>query len=614
MVSCLPLDKGCNAVTSPTDIVPGLHSPTRDLMLRLWREHVRRHAGWLWLAVFCMTLTAGATGFTAWLMEPVVNDVFMTAKPGAIWLVSGAILAAFVIKGLANFGQNMLIARVGLGIIADCQNRLYAHLVRMDVAFFNRHSTGMLISRFTIDINQMRNAVSSVFVGLGKDLLTVAALIVVMYIEDWRLALVSSFIFPVAVLPIVRLGQRMRKVTANTQQEMGDLTTTLGQTFQGIRVVRAYQMENYEKGRIARLVGKILGLNLKAARTRAIFSPIMESLGGIAVAVVVVYGGYQVMNEPSRSGEIFAFITALLLAYEPMKRLANLNASLQEGLAGAQRMFSILDIAPDIREREDAVDLAVDEGHIRLDGVHFAYGPGRPALADVSIDVPAGSMAALVGSSGAGKSTVLNLVPRFYDVDSGRVTIDGVDVRDATLSSLHAAIALVSQEITLFDDTVRSNIAYGRAGATEDEIVRAAKDADAHDFIMALPDGYDTVVGEQGVKLSGGQRQRLAIARAMLKDAPILLLDEATSALDTETERQVQAALNRLKTGRTTVVIAHRLSTVMDADIIYVLDHGRVVESGSHAELLRRRGAYARLHAMQFADREGAEAPARVRA
>ena len=597
-----------------TEIAPSRHLPTRDLMLRLWREHIGKHAGLLWLALIFMALTAAATGFTAWLMEPIVNDVFLSAEEGALWLVSGAIFAAFVVKGIANFTQNMLIAGVGLRIIADCQNRLYGHLLRMDLAFFHGSATGMLISRFTIDINQMRQAVSNVFVGLGKDLLTVVALIVVMFIEDWRLALISFFVFPLTVLPIVRLGRRMRRVTANTQHEMGEFTTTLEQTFQGIRVVRAYLMEGYEKSRVARVVETIRRLNLRAARTRAIFSPVMESLGGIAVAIVVIYGGYQVMSDPSRAGEIFAFITALLLAYEPMKRLANLNASLQEGLAGAQRMFALLDVSPNVTESPSAQDIEVSEGHIELDHVRFGYGADRAALSDVSIEVPAGKTVALVGPSGAGKSTVLNLIPRFYDVEAGRVTIDGVDVRDATFASLHGAIALVSQEITLFDDTIRSNIAYGRAGATEEEIEQAARDAGAHDFIAALPDGYETQVGEHGVKLSGGQRQRLAIARAMLKDAPILLLDEATSALDTETERQVQAALARLKQGRTTVVIAHRLSTVADADIIYVMDEGSVVESGSHSELMARKGAYARLYALQFADRDTPVAPARAHA
>jgi subfamily B ATP-binding cassette protein MsbA len=386
----------------------------------------------------------------------------------------------------------------------------------------------------------------------------------------------------------------------------------LEQTFQGIRVVKAYGMEGYEKSRIAGIVERIFSLNFKSARTRALSSPIMETLGGVAVCIVIIYGGYRVIDGATTSGAFFSFIMALLLAYEPMKRLANLNASLQEGLAGAQRLFQLLDTEPEILEKPGAMDLGSVKGHIRLEDVRFSYVPGKAALNRITLEVPAGKRVALVGASGAGKSTILNLIPRFYDVDEGRVIVDGTDVRDVTFASLFGGFALVSQEITLFDDTVRANIAYGRAGAEEEEIIEAAKNAAAHDFIVDLPDGYDTMVGEQGIKLSGGQRQRLAIARAMLKNAPVLLLDEATSALDTESERQIQAAMDKLMQGRTTLVIAHRLSTVTGADLIYVINEGRVIEQGSHVELIARGGNYQRLYNLQFA--EEAETSDAVRA
>ena len=575
-------------------------------MRRLWRESIRGYFGWLALAVLCMAVMATATAFSAWLMEPVVNEVFIAENKAILWLLGAAVFATFLVKGLANYAQSMLMSFVGLRIIADTQNRLYAHLAQMDIGFFHDNPTGKLISRFTVDINQMRVAVSNALTGFGKDLLTFIGLIAVMFAKDWQLAAISVFIFPLAALPILRLGRRMRKVTANTQEEMGLLTTLLGQSFQGIRVVKAYGMEAYEKSRIGGIVERIFGLNMKSAKTRALSSPIMETLGGIAICLVIVYGGYRVIEGATTSGAFFAFITALLLAYEPMKRLANLNASLQEGLAGAQRLFQLLDTEPAILEKPDAVDLKSIEGNIRLDDVEFSYVAGTPALNGITLEVPAGKRVALVGASGAGKSTILNLIPRFYDVDEGRVTLDGVDVRDVTFASLYASVALVSQEITLFDDTVRANIAYGRAGAEEDDIIEAAKNAAADDFIAELPDGYDTMVGEQGVKLSGGQRQRLAIARAMLKNAPILLLDEATSALDTESERQIQAALGKLMTGRTTLVIAHRLSTVTGADLIYVVDKGRIIEQGTHVELMARGGAYQRLYNLQFAEDEQA--------
>lgn len=573
-------------------------------MRRLLREYVRPYLGWIALAVFFMIVVAGAQGASAWLMKPVIDDVFIAKDANMLKLISLAVLVTFAVKGIANYTQNVLMSRVGMRIIADAQNKLYAHLARMDLGFFHQNPTNMLVSRFTNDINQIRTVVSNALTSLGKDLMTLIALVGVMFYQNLELAFISIVIFPIAILPIVKLGRRMRKVTANTQLETGLFMTLLGQTFQGIRVVKAYGMEDYEKGRVETLVEKLFSLSFKSARIRAMASPIMETLGGIAITVVIAYGGSQVINDERTTGELFSFITALLMAYEPMKKLANLNVSIQEGLAGAQRLFIVLDTDPEILDKENAKPLSDVKGEVSLSNVSFAYTTDAPTLSHVELHVPAGQRVALVGPSGSGKSTILNLIPRFYDIDDGKVCIDDTDVRDVTMASLHQNIALVSQEITLFDDTIRANIAYGRSGASDEDIQEAARHAAAHDFIMELPDGYDTQVGEQGVKLSGGQRQRLAIARAMLKNAPILLLDEATSALDTKSERQVQAALDELMKGRTTLVIAHRLSTVVDADIIYVIENGRVSQSGSHVELLNEGGAYAKLHALQFADED----------
>ncbi|MHA1598194.1 MAG: ABC transporter ATP-binding protein [Alphaproteobacteria bacterium] len=571
-------------------------------MKRLLAESVRPYAGSIGLAVLFMVVVAAATGISAWLMEPIVDDVFVAKNRDALIWVGVAVLATFTIKGIANYLQATLISRVGLKIIADNQNRLYAHLSRMDLGFFHDNPTGTLISRFTVDIGQMRAVVSNALTSLGKDLMSLIALITVMFYQNWELAFISIFVFPLAILPIVRLGRRIRKVTVNTQAETGLFMTLLEQTFQGIRVVKSYGMEAYEQARIGGLVETIFNLTFKAARTRALSSPVMESLGGIAIAVVVVYGGNQVIEDAIKPGAFFSFITALLMAYEPMKRLANLNSNIQEGLAGAARLYDLLDTEPGLKDSPDAKPLENARGKISFSGVTFSYGPDAPALHDINLEVPAGKRVALVGPSGAGKSTILNLIPRFYDVDEGVVSVDDHDVRTLSMASLHANAALVSQEITLFDDTVRANIAYGRAGATDEEIENAARHAAADGFIKELAHGYDTQVGEQGVKLSGGQRQRLAIARAMLKNAPILLLDEATSALDTISERQVQAALDELMSGRTTLVIAHRLSTVVDADVIYVIEGGRITESGSHTDLLAKGGSYANLYALQFAD------------
>ena len=577
---------------------------TYALVKRLLKESVRPYLKWIGFALVGMVFVAGATAASAWLMKPVINDVFVAKNKEFLLPISIAVLVTFAIKGFANYAQSVIMHYVGQRIITDTQHRLYGHLTRMDLGFFHQTPTGSLISRFTVDINMMRAAVSNALTGIGKDFLTLIFLIGVMFIQDRYLAVIAFVVFPVAILPIVKLGQRIRKVTVSTQEEIGQFTTLLEQTIQGARVVKAYRMEEYEKGRFRKIAERVFQLVFKSARIRSMASPIMETLGGVAVALVIFYGGFRVIEESMNPGAFFSFITALLLAYEPMKRLANLNASLQEGLASAQRLFGLLDTKPNIIDKPDAATLKIKGGNIVLNQVNFSYIPKHPVINGVSLSVPAGKLVALVGPSGAGKSTILNLIPRFYEVDSGIIKIDGIDVQDATLDSLRRNIALVSQEITLFDDTVRANIAYGRPDASEKEITQAAKNAAAHDFIEAMSNGYDTYVGERGTKVSGGQRQRLAIARAMLKNAPILLLDEATSSLDAESEREVQAALMELMKGRTTLVIAHRLSTVIEADLIHVIDNGKLVESGNHPELLSKNGTYARLYALQFKEQQ----------
>ena len=592
---------------------PEKHVATHVLMGRLWREHIRNYVGWLVLAVVCMAIMAGATTLSAYLMKPMVNDIFIKENKDMLWVIGSAVLVTFAVKGVAHYTQAILMAFVGLRIVADIQNRLYRHLSTLDLGFFHENSTGSLISRFTVDIHAMRIATTHSITVFGKDLLSLIGLVGLLFYLDWQLAFVAFFVFPLAVLPIVKIGRRMRKVTTTYQVETGLFTTLLEQTFQGIRVVKAYGMEKYEQARIAELVEGLFKTFFKSNRTRALNSPIMESLGGVAVAGVIFYGGSRVIDGGMDAGSFFSFITALLMAYEPMKRLANLNATVQEGLAGAQRTFEVLDREARIKDKPGAAALDQGVGEVRFENVAFTYPIADasthiagPALKGVDISVPAGKTVALVGASGAGKSTVMNLVPRFYEVDSGRVLVDGQDVRDVTLASLRNAMALVSQEVTLFDDTVRANIAYGRPEATDADIREAAENAAALEFIESLPGGFETQVGERGLKLSGGQRQRLAIARAMLKNAPILLLDEATSALDTESERHVQRALDGLMKGRTTLVIAHRLSTVVHADLIYVIGEGRIIEKGTHTELLAKNGAYANLYQLQFAeDRKG---------
>ncbi len=581
-------------------------------MRRLLGRYVRPYTGRLLLAVLCMAVYAGATAFTAWLMKPALDDVFGNRDQTMLVIVPLALVAAVVLKGIADYGQAMLTNNAGLRIIADLQNEMFAHLMRADLAFFHNTATGNLISRFTNDVNLLRAAVSNALISMGRELLTLIALVGVMFYQDWKLALAVSFVFPLAVIPVVRLGRRIRRVSANTQAEIANLATLLSQAFQGARHVKAYGMEAYEGRRAGKIIDAVFRQTFKAARVRSIARPLMEILGFIGAAIVIYYSGGRVIAGEATPGTFFSFIAAFFMAYQPMKAIGSLNSYLQEGLGAAERVFAMLDIEPQITDRAGARPLAVRGGAIRFERVAFAYSAGHPALSNLSLEVPAGKTVALVGPSGAGKSTILNLIPRFYDVESGAVTIDGEDLREVTLASLRANLALVSQEISLFDDTVRANIAYGKWGCSEEDIVQAAKRAAAHEFIVNLPQGYDTLVGEHGIKLSGGQRQRISIARAMVKNAPILLLDEATSSLDSESERLIQAALAELMKGRTTLVIAHRLSTVIDADLIYGIEAGRVVESGTHAELLAKGGTYARLYALQFADEAAKHGRARV--
>ena len=587
------------------------HESSRTLIRRLVREQLWPQRKRILLTFLCMVLVAGTSASMIYLLKDVVDQVLIARDRAMLYLLPAAIIGLAVVSGLAGYFEAVNMEVIGHRMVANLQTSMYRGIIRADLQFFHDNAVGNLISRFINDANLLRYSMAKALTGLVKDSLLVLFLLMILIFHNWSLALLTVFVFPLALYPIVRIGKRLRKISRNTQVETGDLTTILDETFQGARHVKAYTMEERESQRASDAIERIFRLTRKAARVQAISRPLMESLGGIALACAILYGGLQVIEGAMTTGELASFMAALLAAYKPMKNIANLNATLQQGLAAAQRVFSVLDLRSSITDREDARPIPNVRGEIDFEDVRFRYTEKSTALNSIDLHVDAGKTIALVGPSGAGKSTVLNLIPRFYDVDNGRVTIDGQDVRDVTLDSLRDNIALVSQEILLFDDTIRANIAYGKPDATHEEIARAASDAGAADFISQLADGYDTHVGGRGAKLSGGQRQRIAIARAMLKDAPILLLDEATSALDTETERQVQAALARLKRGRTTVVIAHRLSTIVDADKIFVMENGKILETGTHAELIARSGAYAKLYAMQFADDEGDE-PAAV--
>jgi ABC-type multidrug transport system, ATPase and permease components len=550
-----------------------------------------------------MVVVAATTAATAKLIKPIINDIFLGKQAALLWPVTGAVFGVFLLKGLFTYLESATMAFVGHRIIADIQNDLFKRIIQADLKFFQQMQTGDLVSRFMSDVSRLNNAVTGTLTSLGKDALTLIFFIYVMFSEDWQLACVVFFVFPVAIMPVITIGRKMRKASTRVQEQTADLTVMLTQAFQGIRLIKSYCMEAYENHRMQEVIETVFKRSLKGARTKSMTHPIMEFLGGVAIATVILYGGSQVIQGAQTPGAFFAFITALIMSYEPLKRIANLNANLQEQLAAADRVFSLLQYENAIQDQHEAAPLLITKGEVSFQDVSFHYQAQEPILKTITLTLKAGQKAALVGPSGGGKSTLMNLIPRFFDPTEGCILIDGQDIKRGTLTSLRQNIALVSQEIILFDDTIAANIGFGKPGATLEEIKAAAEAAAADRFIEALPEGYDTLVGEQGLRLSGGQRQRLSIARAFLKNAPILLMDEPTSALDSESEQKVQQALTQLMKGRTTLIIAHRLATVRDADVIYLLEAGQITAQGSHEQLLQYSTLYQDLCRMQFQDK-----------
>jgi len=512
-----------------------------------------------------------------------------------------ALLVVFVLRAIASFFSEYAFQKVGLSTVRDLRNELYERLIHQSHRFFSERSTGEMVSRIVSDADAIQAAVSTRMGDLFQESLTLAFLLGYVFCKDTELALITFVVAPVMVYPVVYLGRRLRGTTHRSQERMADMATLLEETIRGVRIVKAFTMERFEILRFRNATKRHLNSNLKAQKTQALSSPVMDLVTGIVALAVFSYAYRRIANHTMTLGQLLAYMTALAAMYQPIKKLNKVNLSVNTALSAAERVFRMLDIPNEVEDRPGAISISSVGTGIRYEGVSFRY-QAEPVLTHIDLNVAPGEIVAVVGGSGAGKSTFVNLLPRFYDVNGGRITIDGHDIRDVKLSSLRGLMGLVTQEVVLFNDTVRNNIAYGLDDANEKRVVEAAKAANAHDFIMAMPHGYDTEIGESGVLLSGGQRQRLAIARALFKDPPILILDEATSALDTESERLVQGALERLMQGRTTLVIAHRLSTIRSADKIVVLDRGAIVETGPHEELLARRGIYRKLYDLQFAD------------
>lgn len=551
------------------------------------------------VAMLCMIGYSATDGVMPFLVQYVMDDIFTRKDQNALFYLPFVIIGVFAFRGLMNFGQSYLTDYIGLRIINDVRNALNRHMQRLSLSFFQRHPTGTLISRMTNDVALMRSALTDSVASLMRDTTSLMALLTVAFIKDWVLATIAFVVFPASILPITRLTKKIKRFTKRGQVTSGNLINFLQESIQGNRIVKAFGMENYEAEKFYGENQRLLRQSLRVSRMRSVVNPAMELLASFGIGCVVWYGGFSVIGGGRTQGEFMAFMAAMFLMYQPFKHLTRTYTTIQQGIVGADRVFEILDEEPAIRDRPNARPAPGFARMIEFYDVSFGYGR-KLVLSNISLKIGVGEMVALVGMSGVGKSTLADLIPRFYDVTSGKISIDGMDIREATLQSLRSQIGIVSQHTFLFNDTVKNNIAYGDPSRDMDHIVAAARAAHAHDFIMAMPQGYDTVVGEMGMKLSGGQRQRLAIARALLKDAPILILDEATSSLDTDSERLVQEALENLIVRRTTLVIAHRLSTIRKATRIVVLVDGSIVEEGSHEELLARPSEYNRLYTLQL--------------
>jgi subfamily B ATP-binding cassette protein MsbA len=568
------------------------------LYIRLF-QFVKPHWRMLVLAGICMLPLALCSSALAYLVKPALDDIFFKKNLTMLRLVPLGIILLYAVRGVFDYSHSYFMGYVGNRIIADIREQVYVHLQRLSLSYFAKNPTGVLMTRITNDVNILQTSISKVIISFFKDLFTIAGLVGVLFYQDWKLACIAFLIMPWVIIPIQRFGKKSRRFSTRGQEKVGKIATLLHETITGCRIVKAFGMEDYEAQRFSEENYRFFKIRLRRLRIRAISSPLMEFIGGIAGAAVVFYGGYSVINGTSTPGTFFSFVTALLLLYEPVRDISTSYQDIQEGLAAAVRVFQVLDSVPEIQDKPGARSLPAVSGAVSFRSVSFGYDK-RLVLHDIGLEVQPGEIIAIVGTTGAGKTSLVNLIPRFYDVTAGAILIDGCDVRDITLYSLRSQIALVSQQTILFNDTVRENIAYGTPDPPWDKILEAARAARADEFIARLAEGYDTIIGEAGVKLSGGQRQRLAIARALFKNAPILILDEATSSLDSKSEEEVQQALENLMKNRTTFIVAHRLSTIRKAHRIVVLAHGRIVEQGTHDELFSRGGEYQKLYAFYF--------------
>ena len=575
----------------------GAEQETKQIIARLWAEWIAHYKGRIVFALLLMVIVAATSSAYPALISEVFNRLQEEAF-SSLYIVPFAIIVLSFIRAISMYLQVLTVNKLALRVTTDIQKKMITHLIDADLGWLTAEPAGSFISRIMNDLNIVREALVRLANNLVRDVLTIVAMVGTMIWFDWLLTILVLAVYPLAMRPIIRIGAAQRKASGNLQEHLEDVTSLLGETIGGARMVKAFQLEEIEKKRNASAFEVLFTKLVNLLAGRAKIDPILEALGGVAVAGVIALASYQVAQGSMQIGDVIGFITALLLLVQPVRALGTLNAVTQEAAAAGRRIFGLLDTQNHITDKKDALCLKAPKASLSFNKVSLSIGEAQ-LVDEVSFEAPSGKTIALVGPSGAGKTSLINLVPRFLDVSGGAIRINGQDVRDMTIKSLRDHIALVSQEAVIFDDTVAANIAFGKQGASREQIIQAAKDSAAHSFIMQLEDGYDTVLGTAGNRLSGGQKQRLAIARALLKDAPILLLDEATSALDAEAEKQVQEALETLSKGRTCLVIAHRLSTIKGADNIIVLEKGVIKEQGTHKMLLAKEGLYARLCALQ---------------